>query len=66
MCNTCKVIEDEFHLLCDCFKHQYLRAKLYLDWCFISSKEMFINIMTNTDDKVIKSVGVFLSLCNVS
>ena len=60
-----------FHLLCDCFKHQDLRAKLFLEIgvsssSVISSKEMFINIMTNTDDKVIKSVGMFLSLCNVS
>ena len=33
---------------------------------FNSQKELFIQLMTSTDDAVLRSLGVFINACNIS
>ena len=61
-CTTCNDIEDEVHFLCECIKHQSLSSKMHvnIDNMFSgvsSNKEMFISLMTSTEEKVLKSVS---------
>ena len=56
LCATCNVIEDEIHLFCDCVKYMSLRNNMYQYIFnsnvirFNSQKELFIQLMTSTDE----------------
>ena len=32
----------------------------------VSNKDHFINLMTSTDENTLKSIGLFISACNIS
>ena len=72
LCATCNVIEDEIHLFCDCVKYMSLRNNMYQYIFnsnvirFNSQKELFIQLMTSTDEAVLRSLGVFINACNIS
>ena len=72
LCATCNVIEDEIHLFCDCVKYMSLRNNMYQYIFnsnlirFNSQKELFILLMTSTDEAVLRSLGVFINACNIS
>ena len=72
LCATCNVIEDEIHLFCDCVKYMSLRNNMYQYIFnsnlirFNSQKEMFIQLMTSTDEAVLRFLGVFINACNIS
>ena len=72
LCTTCNVIEDEIHLFYDCVKYMSLRNNMYQYIFnsnvirFNSQKELFIQLMTNTDEAVLRSLGVFINACNIS
>ena len=71
LCTSCNNVEDEIHLLCDCFKYQLFRTNMYRNIGNslgegVPSRERFINIMTSTDEKVVKSLGQFVASCNIS
>ena len=63
LCNTCRVVEDEIHLLCECNKYNALRNDqiIYEDGDFRSrtNEENFIYIMTTKENYVLKAVGKF-------
>ena len=72
LCNICNVLEDEFHFFCDCSKYTDLRNKMFQimaalnNHSFGSKKEQFIKLMASTDDTILKSIGLFVSECNIS
>ena len=71
LCIICNAIEDEVHVFCDCIKYQPLRTKMYQSigktLCnSVSNMEIFISLMTSTDENTLKSVGIFVSSCNIS
>ena len=72
LCATCNVIEDEIHLFCDWVKYMSLRNNMYQYILnsnvirFNSQKELFIQLMTSTDEAVLRSLGVFINACNIS
>ena len=71
LCIICNEIEDEVHVFCDCIKYQPLRTKMYQSigkpLCnFVPNREIFISLMTSTDENTLKSVGIFVSSCNIS
>ncbi|MCU7801324.1 MAG: hypothetical protein KZQ70_14625 [gamma proteobacterium symbiont of Lucinoma myriamae] len=71
LCNTCNVVEDEIHLLCECSKYQASRNNMYKiiydDNVFMTRTNMenFTYIMTSKDNYILKAVGKFLYTCNV-
>ena len=72
LCNICNVLEDEIHFFCDCSKYTDLRNKMFQNMAvlnshsFESKKEQFIKLMASTDDTILKSIGLFVSKCNIS
>ena len=72
LCNICNVLEDEIHFFCDCSKYTDLRNKMFQNMAalnnhsFESKKEQFIKIMASIDDTILKSIGLFVSECNIS
>ena len=60
------------HLFCDCVKYMSLRNNMYQYIfnsnliTFNSQKELFIQLMTSTDEAVLRSLGVFINACNIS
>ena len=72
LCSACNVVEDEVHLFCDCIK--YLTPRNQFLQIFngqntnnaVSNKDHFINLMTSTDENTLKSIGLFISACNIS
>ena len=67
LCTSCNNVEDEIHLLCDCFKYMLFRTNMYRNiGNGVPSRERIINIMTSTDEKVVKSLGQFVPSCNIS
>ena len=65
------VVEDEVHLFCDCIK--YLTPRNQFLQIFngqntnnpVSNKDHFISLMTSTDETTLKSIGLFISACNI-
>ena len=72
ICTTYNVIEDEINFFCDCKKHSTLRNKMFQNIInyninrSFSNRELFIDLMTNTDNTVLKSIGLFVSESNIS
>ena len=72
LCSACNVFEDEVHLFCDCIK--YLTPRNQFLQTFngqntnnaVSNKDIFISLMTSTDENTLKSIGLFISPCNIS
>ena len=70
LCTTCKNIEDEVHFLCECIKHQSLRTIMHVNikimFSGVSSNiEMIISLLTSTDEKLLKSIGIYVNACNI-
>ena len=72
LCNICNVLEGEIHFFCDCSKYTELRNKMFLNMAVLnnhsveSKKGQFIKLMASTDDTILKSIGLFVSECNIS
>ena len=71
LCTTCNKVEDEIHLLCECVKYQLFRTNMYhnigSNFCnVVPNRGKFINVMTNTDENVVKCLGQFVASCNIS
>ena len=66
LCTTCNVILDEIHVICECTKFQMSRnqmiqiiteKKINMNK---TNKEIFIDILTNSDTDILKAVGLFV------
>ena len=66
LCTTCKVIEDEIHVICQCTKFQMSRnqmnqlitqKKINMNK---TDKEIFFDILTSSYIDVLKAVDFFL------
>ena len=69
LCTSCNKVEDEIHFVCKCVKYQSFRSNMYLNIgnsfsAPIPNEEKFFNIMTSAEEKVVKSLGMFVSSCN--
>ena len=72
LCSDCNLTEDEIHVLCQCNKYQILRNQMYQTLIEKNinvnktHKEILIDLFTSHDIDVLKAVGLFIFLCNVS
>ena len=72
LCSACNIVEDEVHLFCNCIK--YLTPRNQFLQIFsgqntnkaVSNKDHFINLLTSADENTLKSIGLFISACNIS
>ena len=71
LCNSCNKIDDEIHLLCKCVKYQSLRNNMFDNIyksfnVVMSIRGRVIIIMTSTEENTVKSLGLFVALCDIS
>ena len=72
LCSACNVVQDEVHLFCDCIedltpRNQFLQIFNGQNTNnAVSNKDHFINLMSSTDENTLKSIGLFISACNIS
>ena len=71
LCTSCNKVEDEIHFLCECVKYQSFRCSMFLSFgnsfsATMLNEEKFFNIMTSVEEKVVKSLGMFVASCNIS
>ena len=70
--DSCNVVENEKHFLCECIKYDTSRQKLFdsindSDFVLgIDYKKTFITLMRSTDKKIIKAIANFVHDCQIT
>ena len=71
-CDTCMVLEDEVHFLCQCSKYNAHKLILYgnlKEFNFLvdnNPTKTFINLMTCTDMRIIKAICIYIKACHIT
>ena len=68
LCDSCNVVDNEVHFLCECNKYDAMRKKMFDNINVtdivrgIDHENIFINVMSNSDRNITKKKKAFLNL----
>lgn len=72
LCDSCNVVENEIHFLCECNKYDGLRQKMFDNMNAIdivlgtNHEDTFIKLMTSTDTKITRAIANFVHDCEIT
>ena len=72
LCDSCNVVDNEVHFLCECNKYDAMRKKMFDNIIVtdivqgIDHENTFIKLMSNSDKNITKAIANFVHDCGIT